>query len=662
MKRTNSTQAAAGSAQPNTRARTGDDTAANNPSKAAASNGHARNNAVPAMHAAESTNATATNTQAPNNAAPTMHAADTNNPLPDYPLFGWDFDQELPDWDVFEQMLPHTPPVVRSHESQGDDTSCSVDDDDTSAESHSVENSSSTNNSLEACQPGGFKTESARKILAYVVAGSDTVVIRDIAIEAFGEALRICIENPKVIKLSVYPETSGYLQYLSPEHEVMLVDFFNNQRTIQKVEIKIFDYHGISSEVLAALMRNHAIRKLEICSNLRASSSAGIKWLRDSIKNTSLEILDITIFKTTIYSLQVVDDKSNILWRELIEGLAENSSIKQLKLGSYIPRDICQRLAATLAINNTLKELKIVIGTGDTDAADIGIVVEGMKTNHSIEALTICDISCEWPRLDAQVIKPLTANIGLKTLNIDRYRDSTLEAFAIRLELLQIHPTLVSINLGCIPEHIDAARNLIRQLKPNPRIQHIGCSWLEHVTDDMADDPADDPEPPPLLREFLEALNKFSNLSSITLEFMPVTDHLIDFLKTHPNISEINLPNAELINEATHQKILALVQEFTHIQEVSLQYTETSENRLAQLKQALHLNKKVARSLPAASVAMKTLLDKKADKDVALPFMPSDVTDELTQAIARHVPPAKATAIFDELILQAHALEESKTV
>jgi hypothetical protein len=143
MKRTHSTQAAAGSAQPNTRARTDDDTAANNPSNAAASNGHARNNP-----------------------APTMHAANTNNPLPDYPLFGWDFDQELPDWDVFEQMLPHTPPVVRSHESQGDDTSCSVDDDDTSAESHSVENSSSTTNSLESCQPGGFKTASAREILA----------------------------------------------------------------------------------------------------------------------------------------------------------------------------------------------------------------------------------------------------------------------------------------------------------------------------------------------------------------------------------------------------------------------------------------------------------------------------------------------------------------
>ena len=658
MKRTHSTQATAGSAQPNTRARTDDDTAANNPSKAAASNGHARNNAVPAMHAAESTNATATNTQAPNNPAPTMHAANTNNPLPDYPLFGWDFDQELPDWDVFEQMLPHTPPVVRSHESQGDDTSCSADDDDTSAESHSVENSSSTTNSLESCQPGGFKTASAREILACIVAGSDTVVIRDIRIEAFGEALRICIENPKVIKLSVFPAPSDCLQYLSPEHEVMLVDFFNNQRTIQKVEIKIFDDHGISSEALAALMRNHAIRKLKICSNLRASSSAGIKWLRESIKNTSLEILEIKTYKSTSYLRHVVEDKSNILWRELIEGLAENSSIKQLKLGTYIPRDICQRLAATLAINNTLKGLKIVIDSHGTDAADIGIVVEGMKTNHSIEALTICDISCEWPGLDAQVIKPLIANIGLKTLNIDLYADFTLETFAIRLELLQIHPTLVSINLGCIPEDIDATRDLIRQLKPNPRIQHISCSWFAHDEVGMENNP----NHAPFLREFLEALSKFPNLSSITLEVMPVTDHLIDFLKTHPNISEINLPYEELVNEATHQKILALVQEFTHIQKFSLQYTETSENRLAQLKQALHLNQEVARSLPAASAGIKVLLDKKAENDAELPFIPPDITNQLTQAIARHVPPAKAKAIFDEIIVQAHALERSKTV
>jgi hypothetical protein len=54
-----------------------------------------------------------------------------------------------------------------------------------------------------------------------------------------------------------------------------------------------------------------------------------------------------------------------------------------------------------------------------------------------------------------------------------------------------------------------------------------------------------------------------------------------------------------------------------------------------------------------ASVAMKTLLDKKSMTDEELPFMPLDVTDELTKAIARHLPSAKAKAIFDELILHA---------
>jgi hypothetical protein len=50
---------------------------------------------------------------------------------------------------------------------------------------------------------------------------------------------------------------------------------------------------------------------------------------------------------------------------------------------------------------------------------------------------------------------------------------------------------------------------------------------------------------------------------------------------------------------------------------------------------------------------MKTLLDKKSMTDEELPFMPLDVTDELTKAIARHLPSAKAKAIFDELILHA---------
>ena len=107
---------------------------------------------------------------------------------------------------------------------------------------------------------------------------------------------------------------------------------------------------------------------------------------------------------------------------------------------------------------------------------------------------------------------------------------------------------------------------------------------------------------------------------------------------------------------------MALVQEFTHIQKFSLQYTETSENRLAQLKQALHLNQEVARSLPAASAGIKVLLDKKTENDAELPFIPPDITNQLTQAIARHVPPAKAKAIFDEIIVQAHTLERSKTV
>jgi hypothetical protein len=74
-----------------------------------------------------------------------------------------------------------------------------------------------------------------------------------------------------------------------------------------------------------------------------------------------------------------------------------------------------------------------------------------------------------------------------------------------------------------------------------------------------------------------------------------------------------------------------------------------------ELGQALAINREVGSDtrMAEASVAMKTLLDKKSMTDEELPFMPLDVTDGLTKAIARHLPSAKAKAIFDELILHA---------
>ena len=219
------------------------------------------------------------------------------------------------------------------------------------------------------------------------------------------------------------------------------------------------------------------------------------------------------------------------------------------------------------------------------------------------------------------------------------------------------------MNLGCIPKDIEATRTLIREVKPNPRIQHISCNWIEHVTDDMEGDP----EHAPFLREFLEALGKFPNLSSITLEHMPATDHLINFLKTHPPISKIHLPNEDLFNESTRAKVLALVEEFAHVQEFSAPPKTYLKDKKSlkfrsKFERALHLNRQLALYLPAASAGMKVLLDKKAGNNAELPFIPPEITNELALAIARHVPPAKAEAIFDEIIAQARALEESKTV
>lgn len=108
---------------------------------------------------------------------------------------------------------------------------------------------------------------------------------------------------------------------------------------------------------------------------------------------------------------------------------------------------------------------------------------------------------------------------------------------------------------------------------------------------------------------------------------------------------------------SNQEELMAPVKNFSHIEEISFRrqeaYDEPTRQFLRGLKHALAIHQQIQMNIGKASEAMKALLDRKFMTDEELSFVPLDVTNELAKAIARHLPPAKAKAIFDELILHA---------
>ena len=196
--------------------------------------------------------------------------------------------------------------------------------------------------------------------------------------------------------------------------------------------------------------------------------------------------------------------------------------------------------------------------------------------------------------------------------------------------------------------------SIAHALKSNPRITKIAANLLAFYNFDIRGS-----EHPIHITEFLNTIGDCPSLTALSLESVPDLDCLIQFLETHPQISEIALPDDEIYSEGTQEKLLALVRGYPHIKTLTIKNplleTEQAIQFRKELWQALAINREVGSDIriAEASAAMKALLDKKSTADEELPFVPLDVTNELTRAIARHVPAEKANAIFDELILHA---------
>lgn len=141
-----------------------------------------------------------------------------------------------------------------------------------------------------------------------------------------------------------------------------------------------------------------------------------------------------------------------------------------------------------------------------------------------------------------------------------------------------------------------------------------------------------------------------------------MSPQLLDFLETHSRIEKIRLFNGGTSDRDLQQWLLELATNSNQIKEFEL-YDERmivkreDRNFVKALSKALALNRELASEakIASASSAMFGLLADKANSGGAqpLPGVPPDITHELAKVIARHMPAAKAKAIFDELILHA---------
>lgn len=562
--------------------------------------------------------------------APAMQAPAANDPPPANPLFGLDIDTPLPDWDEFAQMLPHTPPVENRRATSEEEAS-SVSDDEYTTEESSAEEPSRD-----------FEEGIGTKISAGLEPEQDTIVVNSSSVRELTEIFDICKLNPQITTLQIYPPMKSPLPLKEQEK---LIEFFSTYQSVRKFHFEFFWNSEISfhPELLSALLRNSGLKTLAISGlDLMSPTSEDRKEIVYGIKrNSSLEYLALSFIS------------NNELIADIIEALADRQILKQLDLTTMNLKGLENSIVRLLTSNTNLRALKIVLYSHDC-LDEVERIFKSIAHNRTLEILAFGGSRFPLGLTGKNLLKLLALNQGLQEIRFPISNEMTDEAAAAITELINTHPTLTSIDIGRAPRNHQARMLIAQALKSNPRITKIAASFSAFSYFDI-----NDSERPLLFTEFLNTIGDCPHLTALSLEDVPDLDCLIKFLETHPQISEIVLPSDGISSKGHQEKLLALVRGHPHIKTLNIFNTLYPSQQAIQFRkelgQALAINREVGSDtrMAEASVAMKTLLDKKSMTDEELPFMPLDVTDELTKAIARHLPSAKAKAIFDELILHA---------
>lgn len=566
-----------------------------------------------------------------NDGEPTMHTPNANDPIADNPLLGFEAGEELPDWEEFAQMLPHTPPVENRRDVQ--------DDEDFSSSEDVV---SSLDPSTEDSAASIFDEDIITHIREGINSGNDTVTIRNFCAREVTETLELCKQNTKITYLRIdspqYPSDSRQATITR-----LLTEFFEECHSVRSFEIRghAFGPLRIEASLLSALFRNKGIVHL------------GLHWcpLTTSSPDESESLIQSIKQNTTLKIFQLEGTRIEDRHPHITDALICNSSLTALEVGILNQPDICQSLTAHLKSNQQLKTLVI----GDNyflKPTDLEKLFAEVKNHPTLEYFNAEALYFSNP-LEANLIKQLTGNRTLKELLLPKAREVTADAVEALIELVKDHPKLTSIHLGSVPQQHQLRMKLACGLKSNTRLVSIGIEFSNFLGIGNGHE-----DIPLQMIEFMKEIGNIPQLRKVRFESFANLDWLSEFLRSCPQIREIDLPDWHADLKEEREKLLSIVKQsgqMTHFTSQGQKYSDLEEilEFRKELNQALRLNQQIELNIETASAAMKRTLDEKSITDESLPFVPLDVTNELAKAIARHVPPEKAKAIFDELIVHA---------
>jgi hypothetical protein len=580
-------------------------------------------------------------------AAPTLYTPPGQDTTTEDPLTAFYENAELTDWDAYAQMLPHTPPIAANRNTENMQDS-EVSEDERSENDASVDGlsaSDSDNNSDERTQTHFFIETKTAKITSFKSAD-------------LSKQLEICKHNASLTELEIpgsdESDSTDEEFTENPQQTLKtLSEFFKGPQNIQRIIVNSLTDTGLKldTQFLKVLFDAPNVRHLSSYAELDIFSTEDCQSVRDLIRNN-----------TTLKSLTLSPAGSTHATQAIIEALSENSSIESLCIIGGLAEGLGEMLATMLKSNLALKHLQIDL-VGERDAQgntmkEVHIAAQGLLHNRTLESFDLEDPMRANPwRMQTQLMETLLQNHGLKSLSFPTGLSFTQGSTELLSKLIETHPTLSSIELGGMSKKPKHQVALLSALKPNPRIQHLGASWRSFAADELINNH----DQASFSINFLQTLKNFPGLTSVSLECFPVTHQLLDFLEKHPKIEHIRMLASQVTDRHLQQRLLDMVRYSSQIKKFELydgrDLTRAERKFIETLNKALALNQEVSSDakIAAASSAMFGLLADKANRGGAepLPWVPPEITNELAKAIARHVRPDKAKAIFDELILHA---------
>ncbi|MFM7657203.1 MAG: hypothetical protein ACKO5Z_01245 [Burkholderiaceae bacterium] len=595
--------------------------------------------------------------------SPRMHSPAADQFPATNPLYAFDVDEPLPDWDQLMQMMPHSPPQLNQQQAQAPATPSTDNDESSEADQSdqelSLDNSSSDSTHGTEPRLSEFDRKIKPKILASIKTAANELSINSYDKKELTELLQICKDYPTITNLYLRRDLD-HRPIDAPEIRSILTEFFCNHYGIQALATPGLSKKGIrcSAQLLCAILNNRSLRILDLSFlDLIAPNQQESEAITESIrKNSNLQTLKLGY----IANLKTIDF--------IVSALSNNSTLSELHIGHEMPIGTGRILAKLTRSNTHLKCLKYSL-SGEPAFHDITVAIAALSENHTLETLGLKH-PAGTDELPKELVDPLLKNTNLKTLEITGFERFAPKAMATLMKVIGTHLNL--INVGCLPVPIDPLgfKAFVERLKAsyNPRLQSISISW-EELTDMRYFD-IDNPAHTQYVSDVLNALEAFPNLSSLVLDDFPEVDYLFNFLQYRPRINNISLPSAELRDERLQEKLLALVRGYSHIKEFDLWHRADGTIPFEDIKfrnklgSELQLNEIVSidPNLDLWTDVMHAVLLAYSQKNPDMPIMNRDVVSELVKAIVRHLPAKQARAILNDLQDQAEKIQSAITM